>query len=152
MAPNKTLYIRDEDMPVWERAEGTARRSGVSLSQLVTHALKGAEPPQIDEDDLEEIQVTTGEAHRTEAFAGRWLVEPDPDGTRTSEEGYDHGAYWGVALTKRGSIAVYTAHCNDGWPATLEVFATLDAAELPEDIKADAAAALGREHVIYRDI
>ena len=152
MSPNKTLYIRDEDMPVWERAEGTARRSGVSLSQLVMQALRATEPPQLQDDELEEIQVTVGERNRAEAFAGRWLVEPDADETRTGEEGHDAGAYWGVALTKRGSIAVYTAHCNDRWPATLEVFGTLDAADLPEDIKADAAAALGREHVIYRDI
>jgi hypothetical protein len=152
MSPNKTLYIRDEDLPIWERAEEIAREHGVSLSQHVTQALKRTAPPIIDEEDLEEIRVTIGEHNRAEAFAGRWLVEPDRDETRTGEEGYDAGAYWGVALTKRGSIAVYTAHCNEGWPATLEVFGSLDATELPEDIKADASAALGQEHVIWRDI
>ena len=153
MSPNKTLYIRDEDQPVWERAEELARTRGVSPSQHVSQALKRTEPPVIDEKDLEEIQVTIGERNRLEAFAGRWLVEPDRDKTRTGEEGYDAGAYWGVALTRRGSIAVYTAHCNEGWPAELEVFDSIDDAELlPEDIKGDASAALGQEHVVWRDI
>jgi hypothetical protein len=44
MLPNKTLYIRDEDLPVWTRAEEIARAKGVSLSQHVTRSLQRTEP------------------------------------------------------------------------------------------------------------
>jgi hypothetical protein len=153
VSPNKTLYIRDQDMPAWERAESAARRRGISLSQLVAQALERAVPPPPADLPYEEIRVNTGENYqRTEAFTGFWLVEPDDHETRTSQKGYDPEAYWGVALTKRGQIAVWTAHCLHGFPGTLDVYASLDDAPLPEDIKADAANELGQEHVIYRDI
>ena len=91
-----------------------------------------------------------------EGFIGIWLVVPDEDETRTSEKGhYDAGAYWGVALTQRGAIAIYMAHVNDRWPANLNVYASLDEAErnyVPRDILAKAAAALGEERPIWRDI
>ena len=85
-------------------------------------------------------------------FRGRWLVEPDPDKTQA---GLEEGAYWGVALTKRGRIAVYRAHVNDEWPASLSDYDTLDNAiadDLPEEIIARARKALGDGHVIWRDI
>lgn len=52
--PNKTLYIRDADEPVWDAASRVARRDRVSLSQLVTEALethlpKLAEQPSRDD-------------------------------------------------------------------------------------------------------
>ena len=88
----------------------------------------------------------------TIGFTGRWLVDPDPDETRG---GADAGAYWGVALTQRGRIAVYVAHVNDGWPASLNDYSSLDAAaddDVPEEIIARAAAELGETRVLWRDI
>jgi hypothetical protein len=86
-------------------------------------------------------------------FSGRWLVEPDPD---KSQAGLEEGAYWGVALTKRGRIAVYRAHVTDEWPATLSDYDTLNNAiaddDLPEQIIAMAKEALSQAHVIWRDI
>jgi hypothetical protein len=153
VSPNKTLYIRDEDMPIWEGAESAARLRGISLSQLVTQALARTAPPPPGPDLFGEIRVETGiHYQRIEAFHGYWLVEPDRDRTRTAEDGYDAGAYWGVALTRRGQIAVYTAHCNQGFPGTLAVFPNLAEAGLPDDIRADAAAALGEEYVMRLDI
>jgi hypothetical protein len=58
---------------------------------------------------------------RTVRFYGEWLMEPDED-KRTSEEDYDAGAYYGVARTRRGQIAVYRAHVNDHFEATLESY------------------------------
>lgn len=72
-----------------------------------------------EQDAPSQITVEVGDPARTEGFVGRWLVEPDSDDTRTAEEGHDAGAYWGVALTRRGRIAVYTAHCNERWPGQL---------------------------------
>ncbi len=105
--------------------------------------------------DMEEITVAVGEPALTVGFTGRWLVEPDPAKTRTGEPGYDAGAYWGVALTRRGRIAVFTAPCNDGWAAGLHDYDSLDAAAndgVPREIIGLAAAALGRTRVLWRDI
>lgn len=106
------------------------------------------------EAEMEEIAVEVGEPSLTVAFTGRWLVDPDPDETRTGETGYDAGAYWGIALTGRGRIAVFTAHCNDGWPTSLRDYDNLDqaAARVPADIIARAAAELGETRVLWRDI
>lgn len=101
-----------------------------------------------------EIYDRYGDHRHMEAFEGRWLVEPDADETRTGEEGYDAGAYWGVALTKRGRIAVYVAHVNEGFAPSLTDYDSLDDAKanLPEDIFADAKEALGEPYAIWRDI
>jgi hypothetical protein len=103
---------------------------------------------------MEKITVDVGEPSLTVGFTGHWLVEPSLDETRTAEDGYDGGAYWGVALTERGRIAVYTAHCNERWPANLNDYDSLgQAAEhVPAEIIAHAAAELGETQVLWRNI
>jgi hypothetical protein len=228
MAPAKTLYVREDDMPLWEQAEAAAKTTRQSVSTLVAAALRNylstvrgihvvIEPDDpgavtfdekgtpiltygrhqvhgqgwtllylepggkgIDEhfipggvDDLDTalesarawlrlsnggiedtITIEVGEPSFTIGFTGRWLIEPDRNETRTGQEGYDVGAYWGVALTKRGRIAVYTAHCNGRWPAHLDDYEDLDDAahDVPADILAMAAAKLGQERIVWRDI
>jgi hypothetical protein len=101
---------------------------------------------------MDKITVEVGQPSLTVGFTGRWLVEPDPDSTRG---GNDAGAYWGVALTQRGRIAVYVAHVNERWPASLNDYDSLDAAanaDVPEEIIALAASELGETRVIWRDI
>jgi hypothetical protein len=116
VSPNKTLYIRDEDIPVWERAEATARRSGMSLSQLVTQALVKAEPPQVEPGGLEKIRVDVGDGGRmwAEGFTGRWLA-------------WEEATEWrhGIAVTKGGQFAWYEAvpAASDG---SLTVYPSLD--------------------------
>ncbi len=85
-------------------------------------------------------------------FRGRWLVEPDIEKSRA---GLDEGAYWGVALTKRGRIAIYRAHVDGEWAASLSDYDTFDNAiadDLPEEIIAKAKKALSDADVMWRDI
>ena len=101
---------------------------------------------------MEEITVAVGDPSLTIGFTGRWLVYPDPEETRG---GNDAGAFWGVALTARGRIAVYAAHVNEAWPAVLEDYDSLDLAaddDVPDHIIALAAAELGEQRVLRRDI
>ena len=105
--------------------------------------------------DMEQITVDIGEPRLTVGFTGRWLVEPDPDQTRASRRGYDADAYWGVALTRRGRIAVFAASSRDRWAASLQAYDSLDAAAnngVPEDLIALATAELRRTRVLWRDI
>jgi hypothetical protein len=152
--PGWTLYYeqgaRPEDNPV-------DYFIGLRVTQ-VDHALMRAREVLVRaREGMEKITVEVGEPSVTVGFTGRWLVHPDPDQTRTIEEGFDAGAYYGLALTRRGRIAVYTAHCNDRWPAVLADYDSLDAAAaatVPADLIALASFELGeeRERVIWRDI
>lgn len=99
---------------------------------------------------------------RTERFTGRWLVEPDSDETRASASDYDDGTNWdagfyfGIALTRRGQLAVYSAHCNrDG--GDLTVYTTpdelRDSGVVPPSIVSEALAEMSdKPLVIERDI
>lgn len=162
MAPNKTLYIREADVEVWERAEAIARSRGTSVSQLATDGLRATLPPVIPADDpgMEEIRVDVGteEWHHEKAFIGRWLVAYGEDSGTSEDIALSGGhwlttARWGVALTKRGKIAVFRSE-SYGEPGSLEVFDSLNDAEddVPADILAEAAAALGHKRVTLMDI
>jgi len=166
MSPNKTLYIRDEDTPVWHRAEQAAAAAGQSVSQLVTASLRQYLPSAgSDRDRLEDIRVKVGERvpplhnhpasptdySRTEAFTGRWLVSPGEE-ARSRLTLQTTGYCYGVALTQRGQIAVWRYHPQALREATLEVSASIQDADLPADIRDKASAALGSENITWRDI
>jgi post-segregation antitoxin (ccd killing protein) len=149
-----TIYLPDD---LAERV----RASGISMSPVCQRALQ---------EEVEKMQATEqlkareerilvevagpGDVSIDKVFYGTWLVHPDQDESRTAEEYWDRGAYWGVALTRQGQIAVYVQHCNDLWPPKLEVYPDLDdAAEvLPPDIFAAAAQELGQSRPIELDI
>ena len=154
--PNKTIYIRESDKELWEKAENLA---GGSLSGLLADALRRyVEEEEMRKDtDMETITLEIGreERARTVEFVGRWLLDPDPDDTRTGEPGYDAGAFYGVALTKRGNIAVVSEHCNGAWGPYLKTYADFEEAErdnVPSDILAMASAEMGADYVQKLDI
>lgn len=132
------------------------RAMKIPISETCQRALREAvETARLrDMSDMQEITVEVGDPAHTVAFTGRWLIEPDRDETRTSEEGYDAGAYYGVALTKRGRLAIYVAHVNEGWPANLIDYDSIDDAEqhVPADILARTSGELAQERVVWRDI
>jgi hypothetical protein len=231
MSPNKTLYVRDDDETIWEEAEAVSRATRLSLSQVVTTALRQlmASPPDIhvlwndpehpggapgtpllqfphpdrrfagrwqvlseDGDDYDinsgpleppieharawlarnaadrktldqeeamaaladamaDITVEVGDRNDNrwdEVFTGRWLIEPSDE----NRFGQDAGAAYGIALTKRGKIAVYCFHVNERFPPSLDVVDSLDDLDLAEEALAMAAAAMGEKRVVRRDI
>ena len=160
--PNKTIYIREADEELWEEAE---KMAGGSVSGLIADALRRyvEEEKLKEETGMENIEVELAghgglgweETLYDAQFVGRWLLDPDPDETRTGEPGYDAGAYYGVALTQRGNIAVYVCHVNDGFAPQLETYDSLDEAEkrgVPGDIVARAGATMGGGYVRKLDI
>ncbi len=166
MSPNKTLYVRDEDAPVWDRAERAAAAAGQSVSQLVATSLRtylsALDAPA---DGMREIRVKVGERvpplpdhpaspadyRRTEAFTGRWLVAPGEEAcSRLTLQ--TTGYCYAVALTRRGQIAVWRYHPQALREAALEVSASVQDADIPADIREEALTALGGENLIWRDI
>jgi hypothetical protein len=157
VVPNKTIYIREADTELWEKAEVLA---GGSVSALLTEALRRyvEEEEQRERTGMESIEVELwGPEERPykATFVGRWLLFPDEMETRTGEPGYDAGAYYGVALTRRGDIAVYTRHVNDGFAPSLNTYGSFEKAEeaeVPGDILAMAASEISDGYVQKLDI
>lgn len=156
MSPSKTLYVRDEDVSVWEQAEHAAKSARQSVSSLVAAALRShLSTLESHRDRAGQVTVDMRDDMRawTEAFAGRWLIEPGDDNRGTE----DAGACYGIALTAKGRIAVYSYHVNDRWPPHLGVYDNLDQAEaetsgLPKELLAAAASEMGEQRIVWRDI
>ncbi len=156
MAGPKTIYVGDDDEPLWDEASKIAADGGSSLAAVVRGLVRRY---------VEQRRKTVGRlvvdmhdeaaSQWREVFDGRWLVEPDRDDTRSRESDADAGTYYGVAVTARGRIVVHSAHCNDRWPPTLEDFDSLEHAEeagqLPLDIATKASSELGEPRTIVRD-
>lgn len=153
MSPNKTLYIRDDQVSIWERAENAAAQARQPMSQLVVRLLR---------DHLTQVETANDEItvdmrdkdgrEWAEAFRGRWLIAPDDD----NRFGSDAGACYGIAQTAKGKIAAYAYHVNDRWPPALTVYSGLDELQgdlhLAEEAIAAAASAMGQRRVVRRDI
>src|SRR5512134_351693 len=84
--PNKTIYVSDDDLPLFERAQ---ELSGANLSSAIVRALRRfIELEEAKQHGQEEITViVNGEgAHRRKRFMGqrlvRWL-QPTPRGQGT---------------------------------------------------------------------
>lgn len=161
--PRKNIYVAEADAEVWEKAEKLAEESISSLvagwmREFVDERERQEEHMQQMQQEMEPIEVQLGGRDitgRTVRFQGTWLVEPQPDYTRTAEPHYDAGAYWGVASTRRGKIAVYCAHVNGRFDATLDTYRSLEAAEedgVPKDIINEARRGLDPDYVEEWDI
>ncbi|MGH3406435.1 MAG: hypothetical protein ACRDRJ_28630 [Streptosporangiaceae bacterium] len=106
------------------------------------------------------IEVEVGEGTGTrqsyrrhiESFYGRWIIEPVPGETTTDERGHPRSAYYGVAETRKGRIAVYVATTEPRHSPRLADYDTLAEAHVPEDIRRRAADLLNQREVIHRDI
>jgi len=170
----RNVYVRAEDAAIWERAEQLA---GESLSQLIADQLRRyVAQRDVEASGFERIVVEAivkGEAPpgpwdkevRRVAFDGRWLVgepvkrqHPRPGVyERAISDGDMH--LYGVALTRRGKIAVLELDLAEGDehgdPPSLKLYESLQAADkdgIPHFILDQAAAALHTELVDELDI
>ena len=105
-----------------------------------------------------------------ETFWGRWVIQPDPetlypdrDPTGVPGARSNRSVYYGIAQTRRGRIAVYRGKGyppiteeqiakDPCWEGQLDDYDTLADAQLPPDIKRQAAAALNVRDIVHRDI
>ncbi len=98
--PNKTIYVADADMPIFERAQQLA---GGNLSATIAQALRRfVEIAEAKEDDFEEITVRVGSVAQVhKRFMGRLLTE----GHARELKGATRVTYR-VYLTMRGKFAL----------------------------------------------
>ena len=174
---------RDKKDSIRGRMADTGESFNVARRK-VEAAAAGQVPEGEDPYQLIEVEVGTDakfpdrplNPRHTETFRGRWIIAPDPERLYPLPSGSLRSAYYGVAQTSQGRIAVYMrvvyrakdypsiaeesiaedapvwqSLAKDGpvWEGRLFDFDTLpDAHQLPEDIYRQVAPAL----VIHRDI
>lgn len=178
---NKTLYVKDSDLPIWEHAEKLALNG---VSSLVTMLLKTYvdQHPVPDELGMTTITVEcrhlrTSEGFQDSAdavkksFIGRWLIPPEEQLTHTyssTETTIFLPCFYAIAQTKKGAIAVYEGESGSSEWSELNHYRTFEEfqdAQLlderqeptgrpryPENVIAAVAAALQRDYVVHLDI
>lgn len=116
---NKTLYIRDEDAPVWDRARELA---GDKLSPVIVDALKKfvaqkeAEQKGFERIVVEYSDTLDNDVPKKKAFYGRWIIPFK----KPADMPYRDGSaieYSAVAVTAKGNWVVYWKKerpCDDG--------------------------------------
>lgn len=150
-AARKNLYIKGEDIAIWERAEQLA---GESLSQLISDQLRryvGEREAQAEGFERIVVEAKGTYANRSGlvrkvAFYGRWL-------TNEWSSPQDSAKYR-AALTKGGKIAVHRVPGHYGEPQ-LKLYTSLKKADedgTPGVVLDQAAAALDTEFVYELDI
>jgi len=143
---NKTIYLRDEEGPVWERARELA---GDKLSPVIVSALKQfiaakeAEPKgfkriEVGFDDSDDHYLP-----KKKAFYGRWIFSPtapcysENDGPNT----YNYA----VATTARGNAAFFSwleDQNGESWSFKFVVYPSLERAAADERLNFAARKAI----------
>lgn len=106
---NKTIYIRDDDTKIWDRAKGFA---GDKLSRVIIaglHQYVALQEAKIN--GFERIEVKLFDAldkgmPKVKAFTGRWVITPDNPRRRSDQRG-DYEECYALALTAKGAVVIY---------------------------------------------
>lgn len=129
---NRTVYVSEADLPVWEKGE---KELGESVSSVVMNYLR-RRVTEADErrQGMKRISVdvmTSSGKQVTKSFSGVWLIEPYEE-FEPEEQDLSNGGSWraghclAVAETARGQFAVYSfkrGRMGED-PSELEVFPT----------------------------
>lgn len=151
----RTLYVREEDQPIWDRAKEVI---GESLSTHLTNYLRTiVTAQQAATQGAERIVLSFLEngIPRTKAFYGRWLISPDQPFEDCQRDGLNvpdtSPVCYTVAMTPKQNIVVFRfkeqkAKGKFGW-GEFEVFDSFECAnsELPYGLIATAMETLGVE-------
>jgi hypothetical protein len=133
---NKTIYLRDEQGLIWERARELA---GDKLSPVIVAALKrfiaDQEAKAEEAKGFERIQVSYNDSvangiPRVKAFYGKWVFPPSKPLDEHDEDNRDVLHRLAVAITAKGAAVV---HCwredpEHRWEEKFSVFPSLVAA------------------------
>jgi hypothetical protein len=122
LAARRNVYVRQEDLPLWEKAQRYARLDdGASLSTIIARSLgQYVAEREAVELGMERIQLEVKGVRK--AFVGRWLVSPQ-EMNRQGEEG---NIVVGIATTRRGQFAAFWVHLTRADIGGLEVFASIE--------------------------
>ncbi len=144
----RTIYVREEHEPLWERAKELAADD--SLSNIIAEGLRCFLAEQKRKVGLEHIvaRFWYKDTYLLKPFWGRWVLR---EHQRQIDDDHE---YWYVALTARGQYAIW---CDRLGPELHKGFwqlvLSLEEAEgLPDDVIRAAANSVQREWLPDLDI
>ena len=153
---NKTIYVRDEDVPLWDRAKELA---GDKLAPVIMEGLRAfVAKKEAEQRGFERIEVQFRDSANNDlpvakAFVGRWLFPREkPLSVVNAGVGFtedDSGEHnYAVAQTAKRRIVVlswmvYQGHAHDYRFQVFEDLDELKMAELHRDVAAEIIEALG---------
>lgn len=106
--PNRTIYVADADVPMFEKAQ---QLSGGNLSSTITEALRRfVETQEVRASGFEEVTLKVGKhVHSLKRFQGRLLAKGSvPEKNETRKVSYN------VYQTPKGNLAVYIKTSPNG--------------------------------------
>lgn len=135
---NKTIYLRDEEGPIWERARELA---GDKLSPVIVAALKrfivekeaeakGFERIEVSYYDIDDFGIP-----KKKAFHGKWIFSPTKPVTTFDDERTEY--HYAVAQTSKGAVVVYSWASDaesSQYAERFRVYGSLGAAAADEDV------------------
>jgi hypothetical protein len=156
---NKTLYIRDEDIPIWDRARELA---GDKLSPIIVTGLKRfiaeKEAEEAESKGFGRIELSFNDADhhgipKKKAFTGKWIYEPDDPLELSSEDGYVTYRYAIAQTAKRNFAFLSWAIDHEGkGHYRFNVFDSLEAAAADEDLNSAARHAIKKLGVAVEEL
>ena len=148
---NKTLYLRDEDGPIWDRAR---ELSNDKLSPVVVAALKNfVAEKEAEAKGFQRIVLRFNDADehdlpKGKAFYGRWIIPPEENcGYRESDDFRDTDRRcFAVAVTARNNIVIYhwriDAESGADYAHRLSVYSTFEEAAADQSVNWAACRAM----------
>jgi len=163
-----TLYIKDADLPMVEKAK---KELGDSLSSIFIDCIRQRIeqiPAPKGETGKITVETRNSSSARTirKTFEGRWLIDENDKLTAENDENsaiqWDNYVTYRLAQTRKGALVVYACDPNDDdGEATMEVYDSFDdlktaeddnAPRYPDNVIAAFADALGEPYDIELDI
>ena len=138
---NKTIYIRDEDEPIWDRARELTGAKGISsaivqgLKKFI--AQKDAEEAEAKGFERITVKFDDADSHfipRVKAFHGKWIIPPAKPTVQEDAEGDMRWSY-SVAITAKGAAVIYwMQEEEDSRAQHFKVFPSLEVAVADSDV------------------
>ena len=158
---NKTLYIRDEDAPVWDRARELA---GDKLSPVIVSALKQfIQQKEAESQGFGRLVVTFNDSEqngvpKAKAFNGKWLISPEkPWIEERYLSGEDLMECFSVAITAKGNVVVlsWILDVNDdgaNQSKLFQVFSCFEEAAENSDVRNAVLEAMKRRGILIEEL
>jgi hypothetical protein len=149
---NKTIYVKDEDVEIWDRAKELA---GEKLSPVIMQALRAYVLEQEGKQrGVERIEIRYRDAKdnglpKAKAFWGQWIYSAAKP-LSFSDENY----YYAIAITAKGNIVIYSWRENEEGKhgETFDIFPSLEDAALSHEFQYAAIAAMEKRGVPVEEL
>lgn len=156
---NKTIYLRDDEVPLWERAR---ELSDNKLSPVIVSALrryvadKEAETKPFERIVVQYADGMDHDVPKAKAFYGKWIIPPEEEYGFSIPQSPDFLNCYAVAVTAKGAAVVYSWNLNrplgKKYNEGFSVYPDLESAALDEEVNAAACEAIVRRGVPVEEL